>query len=87
MYLQNRNRPTDLGTNLWLLMGKEWGEEIIRKFGMDMYTLLCLKWRTNQDLLCSTGISAQCYRAAWMGGESGEYGHMHMCGSDPSLFA
>ena len=35
-------------------------------------TLLYLKWITNKDLLYSTGISAQCYVAAWMGGEFGE---------------
>ena len=38
---------------------------------MDMYTLLCLKWVTNKDLLYSTGNSARCYMAAWMGGEFG----------------
>ena len=38
---------------------------------MDMYTLLYLKWISNRDLLYSTGNSAQCYVAAWMGGESG----------------
>ena len=38
---------------------------------MDMYTLLSLKWITSRDPLCSTGNSAQCYVAAWMGGESG----------------
>ena len=36
-----------------------------------MYTLLYLKWITNTVLLYSTGNSAQCYVAAWMGGESG----------------
>ena len=30
-------------------------EGIGREFGMDMYTLLCLKWITNRDLLYSTG--------------------------------
>ena len=34
---------------------------------MDMYTLLYLKWVTNKDLQYSTGNSAQCYVAAWMG--------------------
>ena len=48
------------------------GEGIVREFGMDMYTLLYLKWITNKDLLYSTGISAQCYVATWMGGEFGE---------------
>ena len=36
---------------------------------MDMYTLLYFKWITNKDLLDSTGNSAQCYVAAWMGEE------------------
>ena len=30
-------------------------------------TLLYLKWITNKDLLYSTGNSAPCYVAAWMG--------------------
>ena len=34
------------------------GEGIVREFGMDMYTLLYLKWMSNQDLLYSTGNSA-----------------------------
>jgi len=45
-----------------------WGEEIVREFGMDMYTWPHLKWIPNKDLLYSTGISAQCHMAAWMGG-------------------
>ena len=31
-----------------------WGERIVRKFGMDMYILLYLKWITNKDLLYGT---------------------------------
>ena len=38
---------------------------------MDMYTQIYLQWITNKDLLYSTGDSAQCYVAAWMGGEFG----------------
>ena len=37
--------------------------------GMDRYTLLYLKRINNKDLWYSTGNSAQCYVAAWMGGE------------------
>ena len=44
---------------------------------MDLYTLLYLKWITNKDLLYSTGNSAPCYLAAWMGGEFG--GRMDTC--------
>ena len=35
------------------------GEGIVRESGMDMDTLLYLIWRTNKDLLCSTGDSPQ----------------------------
>ena len=45
------------------------GDGIVSEFGMDMYTLLYLKWTTNKELLWSTGSSAQCYVAAWMGEE------------------
>ena len=48
------------------------GEGIVREFGIDMYTLLYLKWVANKDLLYSTWNSAQCYVATWMGGEFGE---------------
>ena len=36
-----------------------------------MYMLLYLNWRTNKDLVYRTADSAQCYVAAWKGGESG----------------
>ena len=56
-----------------------WGKGTVRESGMDMYTLLYLKWITNKDLLCSTGNSAQCYVAAWMGGElGGEWIHVNV---------
>ena len=38
---------------------------------MDMYTMLYLKWITSTVLLYSTGNSAHCYVAAWVGGEFG----------------
>ena len=31
--------------------------------------MACLKWKTNRDLLHSTGSSGQCYMATWMGEE------------------
>ena len=56
------------------------GEGIVRDFGMDRYTLLYLKWITNKDLLYSTGNSAQCYMAAWTGGEfAGEWIYIPKC--------
>ena len=48
-----------------------WEERTVRESGMDMDTLLYLTWRTSKDLLDSTGNSAQCPVAAWMGGEFG----------------
>ena len=39
----------------WGRRGMDW------EFGIDMYTLLYLKWITNKDLLYSTGNSAQYY--------------------------
>ena len=61
------------------------GEGVVREFGMDMYTLLYLKWITNKDLLYSTGNFAQCYVATWMGGEfGGERIHVYVW---PSPFA
>ena len=50
-------------TNLQLLVGDVWEEGMVRESGMDMHTLLYLKWITNKHLLYSTGNSAQCY--AW----------------------
>ena len=46
---------------------------------MDVYTLLYLKWITNKVLLYSLGNSAQCYVAAWKGGEfGGEWIHVYV---------
>ena len=50
--------------------GEEWGERIVREFGINMYTLLYLKWIfNNKVLLYSTGNSAQCYVGGKFGGE------------------
>ena len=46
--------------------GEEWGERIVREFGINMYTLLYFKWTTNKVLLYSTGNSAHlCGRDVW----------------------
>ena len=63
-----------------VLKEEGWGEGIVREFGMDMYTLLYLKWITNKDLMYSTWNSAQCYVAASMGGCLGENGYVYMYG-------
>ena len=54
--------------------GEGWLEGLVREFGIDIYTLLYLKWITNSRIT----YSAQCYVAAWMGGEDGgEWIHVY----------
>ena len=52
---------------------------MVRESGMDVDTPLYLTWRTSKDLLESTGDSAECHVAAWMGGEfGGERVHVYV---------
>ena len=67
-YLQNNNRLIKQSYNC---QGKGLEGEIVREFGMGIYTLLYLKWIINKDLLYSTWNSAQCYMTAWVEGEFG----------------
>ena len=57
--LQNRNRLTDLENESMAAGGKDGG--VVMEFGVDMYTLLYLKWVINKDLLYGTGNTVQCY--------------------------
>ena len=50
MNLQNRKRLTDL-ENKHDCQWEGWQEGIVREFGMELCTLLYLKWITNKDLL------------------------------------
>ena len=59
-----------------------WGKGWLTDFGIDMYTLLYLKWIINKDLLYNTWNSDQCYMAACMG----ENRYMYIYGWVPSLF-
>ena len=54
-------RLTDLENELMVTGGKGSGGGMDWDFGIDMYTLLYLKWITNKDLLYSTGNSTQYY--------------------------
>ena len=54
------------------------GEGTVREFGMDMYTLLYLKWITNKELPNSTWDSAQWYVAADGRGVGGGWTHVCM---------
>ena len=65
-------------------LGKD-GEGTVKEFGINKYTLLYLKWRTNKDLQDSTWKSAQCCVAIWMGGELEENGYMHAYGWIPRV--
>ena len=65
--------------NLWFIQEEGWLEKIIREFGINMYTLLYLKWITNKNLLYSTGNPAQCHVPAWLGvGFKGEWIHTYI---------
>ena len=44
------------------------GEGIVGEFGMDMYTLLCVSWIADKNLLYRTWNSAQC------SGQEGSFG-------------
>ena len=60
----------------YVILGKDivkniYWEGIVMELRIDTYTMLYLKWITNKDLLSSIRNSAQCYVAAWMGGEFG----------------
>ena len=73
--LQNRKRLTDLENELTVASG----EGRVRDFGKVMCTLLYVKWISNKGLPNSPGHSAQCYVAAWMGGEfGGEWIHVYV---------
>ena len=61
-----------------MVVGEKNGGRDSLEFGIDMYTLLYLKQITNKNLLYSTGNSAQCYVAAWMGESLRENGYMFM---------
>ena len=78
-----RGGHTDLESRLTVSSGKDVGGRMggwtVREFGMDMCTGLYLRWITNKDLLCNTQNPAQCYVAAWMGGEfRGEWIHVYV---------
>ena len=64
--------------NLRLGRRKDWG--IDREFGMDMYTLLYLKWIANKDLLIAHGTLLNIMWQPGWEGSLGENGYMGMYG-------
>ena len=64
-----------LRTNVWTPRGESGGVGggsggMHWEIGIDMYTLMCIKWMTNKNLLYSTGNSTQYSVMAYMGKES-----------------
>ena len=91
MWNLKRNDTNDLTKQKETHRLRKWAyscqvEKIVREFGMVMYTLLYLKWITNEDLLYSTWNSAQCYVAVWMVGGLGKNGYKYMYDWVPLLF-
>ena len=67
----NRKRLAGLENEL-MVARVRMGEGIVREFGVDMHTLLDLKWITNKDLLYSTRNSSQYSVITYMGKGSGK---------------
>ena len=76
---QKRNSLTDLESKFMIVKGEVWGGGIVREFGMDMDTLLYLKWITNTVLFIAQGtlLNVMC-QPGWEG-RLGENGYMYMC--------
>ena len=51
-----------------------------REFGMDMYTLLCLKWITNRTYCIAQGTLLNVIWQSGSGGSLGENGYLYMYG-------
>ena len=62
-------RLTDL-ENCW---GERWREGMVREFGMDMYTLLYLKWKTNSRITYYIAQGAL-FNVMWQPGWEGRVG-------------
>ena len=65
-----------LRKNLWL-PGEEWGEGIVREFGMDLHTLLYLKWIANY--IAHGALLNVMWHPRWEG-SLGEKVYMYMYG-------
>ena len=72
-------RLTNLKNELMVAREKD-GEGIVRKFGMDMYTLLYLKWiRTKTYCVAHETLLNVMWQPGWKG-SLGENGYMYTCG-------
>ena len=71
-----QNRLTVLEKELMDACREGWGEGIVREFGMDMCTLLYLKWITNKFYCITQGTVLN---VRWEG-SLGKNGYIYMCG-------
>ena len=77
---QKRNSLTDLESKFMIVKGEGWGGGIVREFGMDMDTLLYLKWITNTVLFIAQGTLLNVmWQPEWEKG-LGENRYMYMYG-------
>ena len=64
--------------------GEGWGERRVREFGTDTYTLLFLKWITNNYCVVQRTLINVKWQPGWEG-SLGEKGYMYMYGWVPLL--
>ena len=78
-YFQSRNRGTDVENKLTdTKQGR--GSGMNWEIETDIYTLLCIKQITNENLLYSKGSSTQCSVVTFMERKSKKRGYMYTCG-------
>ena len=65
--------------------GEGWVEGIAREFGMNMYTLLYLKWTTNKECITQGTLLNVIWQPGWKV-SLGENGCIYMCSRVPLLF-
>ena len=77
--MQNSKILTDLEKELTVTMGEGWEKEIVREFGMDMFTPLELKWIANKDQLCSRENCSMLCGSLEGKGVWGRRKHVYVC--------
>ena len=71
--LTKQEQTHGLREGTYSYQGQGWEEGLVRQLGMDVYTLLYLKWITSKDLLSSTGTLLS---VMWLPGWEGNLGEM-----------
>ena len=76
-YLQSRNRDKDIGKTHMDTKGER-RAGMYREFGLCIYTVLCIKWIINKNLLYTTGNSTWYSVESYMGRKSKKEG-IYLC--------